>query len=824
MQPIFAQEQFYFYDEFNEQRPPNILNPDKWIVYPNKRTTPTTTGCMFDTVTENDGLLHLKQCERTPQFPYITTKNNPIPKGNYTAIIRFKYVGISGQGNGIQFVDMAPDNGAGYTNLFGFGTWETGTNGATTQAKLQLIFEDDQVVSINADTNYHEFKVQKVNDIYKLYLDNQLYFTSQPTDKKVEAVYFGDPAIQNPLLNWNQFWIDYIRISYDGPSQAAVEPFLDLPWNYEIKGMSFSEAATSIGSYFDHEYPFLSTNLSEPFELIPYFKNEKTTKPYSSHDGYDYGSLAQTKLGTPQLAAAGGEATYLGSCGACGNAILVDHKNGFQTRYYHLQSDELIIKQEGIKIPVTKGQKIGRVGYSGNVIPPNKPEGAHIHFMVIQDKNNDGNFEDNIPDGLVDPFGWQSTDPDPWENYSFFYKGQQRTGNKSHYLFTKKLDNLDETLTSNQAVFNIGKTTLTFPEGSTNENVSIKTTAQPTYIGPLLNSLGSVINIVAKNSAEQDITTFLKNFTLKIDFSQFDLTRYDLNTLSIYSSQDGENWTKEDTQINTNEKSASTSINHLTYFALMAERVDTIAPTTTPVLLGDEGRGNNFKSNITLSLNSVDNSGGLGVEYTAWGFEDQPWQPYSTPIFFTEERSYKIYFYSEDKDGNIEEIKSVEFSIDKTPPEAKIEVDKINWDLKVLPLASDSSILKTPLPKNKAIYKLTDPAGNTLTLDTYHLNTKSIDILKIYSLQYNNEPKIPLPDNLLDTNYIFYTPKTREEIKLINQNFYLKNQVTYVIIADAIRQKTILNILEQGTKRKEELPGLKLLNLKTNQSKLEYSY
>lgn len=76
----------------------------------------------------------------------------------------------------------------------------------------------------------------------------------------------------------------------------------------------------------------------------------------------------------------------------------------------------------------------------------------------------------------------------------------------------------------------------------------------------------------------------------------------------------------------------------------------------------------------------------------------------------------------------------------------------------------------------------------------------------------------------MDLNYIFYTPKTRPEIKVINQNFYLKNQVTYVIIADAIKQKTILNILEQGTKRKEEIPGLKLVNLKTNQGKLEYNY
>lgn len=833
VRPIFAQEQYYFNDEFNQVRPANTLDPDKWIAYPNKRTIPNSTGCMFDTINEHEGFLKLKQCSQTTLFPYVTSKNNPIPVGNFTATVKFKYVATGGQGSGIQFVDVAPENGAGYTSVFEFGTWEVGSNGGVNQPKFYLLFQDSQVAEIPADQGNHEFKAEYQDGIYKLYLDNILYYTSPLEEKKVAAVYFGDPSPQNPGGNWNQLWIDYIRIINNGPSQLPQQPFLDLPWNYGALNMAFTEAATSINAYFDHQYPLLSSGLIEPAGTISYRGGSaRSETPYSSHDGYDYGSNAKTKLGTSQLAAASGSATFVGSCKPCGNAIHIDHKNGFQTRYYHLQKTGLITDAEGVVVEVEKGQQIGLVGFSGNVSPSGEA-GSHIHFMVIKDKNNDGNFEDNIPDGLVDPFGWQSKEPDPWENYSFFYKGQQRIGSKSYYLFTTPLDDLDETLTSNQKVYNVGKTTIEFPQNSVNQDVRITAKTEPNHTDELLNSLGSILNIQAFTQNNQPVTQFLKNFTLRIDFSQFDLTRYNLGTLSIYSSQDRENWTKEDTQINTNEKTASTSINHLTYFALMAERADTIAPTTTPVLLGDKGTGNNFRSNVTLSLNPVDNSGGLGVEYTAWGFEDQPWQPYSAPISFTEEHSYKIYFYSEDKDGNIEEIKSVEFSIDKTPPEAIIEVDKINWDLKVLPNASDSSILKTPLPKNKAIYKVTDPAGNTLTLDTYDLNTKYIDILKIYSLQYNNEPKITLADNLMDLNYLFYTPKTLPEIKVINQNFIykrslqsgdLKDNVTFIILADAIKNKTILNIMENGTKRKEETPGLTLLNLKTHQGKLEYRH
>src|SRR5258708_4287644 len=113
---------------------------------------------------------------------------------------------------------------------------------------------------------------------------------------------------------------------------------------------------------------------------------------------------------------------------------------------------------------VQQAQQIGKVGDTGNcyVLSTNgtriynTPGCAHIHFGVFQDKNHDGNFSDNIPDGVTDPFGWQSKDPDPWENYSFFYNGQQRTGNKSYYLWEKKLDNTQESVSTNAATIIAG--------------------------------------------------------------------------------------------------------------------------------------------------------------------------------------------------------------------------------------------------------------------------------------------------------------------------------------------------------------------------------
>jgi murein DD-endopeptidase MepM/ murein hydrolase activator NlpD len=675
LRPTFAQETFYFQEEFNQERAAGILDSNKWVVYPNQPTAPTPQGCLVETVRETAGLLLLKQCPGVKQFPYIVSKNNPIPNGDFTTIVRFQFPGAGGLPTGVKFIDTAPVNGSGATELFGIGFEED------LFQRFVIEYKDNVVFTKGTDSAFYIFKAVKEGNTYKLFLNDQLIFTSPETSEKVKAIYMGNPSIlQSAGFSWSWPRIDYIRVANDGPSETIPQPFLDLPWDYMGNEMTFNEAATSINAYFDHQYPFLSSSLSEPEELISFRGGSaRPDLDYSSHDGYDYGSKAQTKLNTPVLAPAEGEASFMSmkTCAPCGNAILIDHKNGFQTRYYHLQPDDLIVSEEGQKITVTRGQQIGKVGYSGHVMPEGET-GSHLHFMVVQDKNNDGNFSDNIPDGLVDPFGWQSSEPDPWENYSFNYTGQQRTGNKSYYLFTKQLDNLNADLTSNSAVFNVGKTKLEFPQGSTNETLKLVAKSEPNFTGDLLNSLGSIINIVAKTQSGNPITSFLTNFVLKIDFSQFDLSRYNLETLAIYSSQDGENWTKENTNIDFNTKTASASLNHLTYFALMAQRKDTVAPTTTAILEGQKGTGNNFRSDVKVNLNALDNPDGLGVEFTAYGFEGEDWKSYNTPLTFSNEGNYKILFYSQDRDENIEEVKSVEFSIDKTLPVVNINSPQEN--------------------------------------------------------------------------------------------------------------------------------------------------
>jgi murein DD-endopeptidase MepM/ murein hydrolase activator NlpD len=67
----------------------------------------------------------------------------------------------------------------------------------------------------------------------------------------------------------------------------------------------------------------------------------------------------------------------------CGNAVLIDHGEGWQTMYCHLKRGSIVVKP---KQQVKAGEKIAQVGASGMTQFP------HLHIGVIRDKD------------VIDPF------------------------------------------------------------------------------------------------------------------------------------------------------------------------------------------------------------------------------------------------------------------------------------------------------------------------------------------------------------------------------------------------------------------------------------
>ncbi len=90
----------------------------------------------------------------------------------------------------------------------------------------------------------------------------------------------------------------------------------------------------------------------------------------SRHEGIDLSAPA----GTPVTATANGVVGFAGRSGDFGRLVIIDHGDGWQTRYAHLKRIKV---KNGRK--VAKGDVIGTVGKSGNAT------GNHLHYEVRRD-------------------------------------------------------------------------------------------------------------------------------------------------------------------------------------------------------------------------------------------------------------------------------------------------------------------------------------------------------------------------------------------------------------------------------------------------------
>jgi murein DD-endopeptidase MepM/ murein hydrolase activator NlpD len=548
------------------------------------------------------------------------------------------------------------------------------------------------------------------------------YFTSQNTTYNVRATFQG--YCQGPLWNVSTLYLVYFPpeptatpTNTPTPTPTTVPPFLDLPWDYASDDLTFTEAALRMTSYFDHEYPFISTSMFSPDYIVRY-KGDKIDRPYSSHDGYDYARISKVTYGDDQLAAAGGIASYHYDKFS-GHAIFIDHGNGYQTRYYHMQPNGLIINTQGQTKSVSAGQKIGKVGYSGNVSPAGL-DGAHIHFMVIYDKNHDGNFQDNIPDGIVDPFGWQGEGADPWETFQFDYAGKTRTGMKSTYLWKTSTASQSEQVGSSGGEVKNEKVKITIPPLVLPDLLQFFIRSAPrTTIDTHTESVGSIADITAVDGGGIAVKSFSQPINISFTYSADDALYYDPDHMNIYSSPDGALWEKEQTLINHDTRTATATVDHLTFFALMGERRDVTAPQTTLALAG-QGKGMNFHSDVTIELDardpcSIENSNachpepveGSTIDYTLFKLDDGEWGAYTEPVTVPTEGAHTLQYFSADKSGNVENTQTVEFSIDQTIPEIAMQYDTVTQEF-IYTTDSDATVHEP----SEGIVIAEDTAGN----------------------------------------------------------------------------------------------------------------
>ena len=234
------------------------------------------------------------------------------------------------------------------------------------------------------------------------WFSNDNGITFYKSNKTVPAVY----QVRNIEAVGEKELTLYFNFNYYGSFKGKLifdfnEPKLfEVPFNYK----NSNDLYDKITSYFDHRYPFLGNQIEDPSysKTTLNFLGKELSEPYfyySSHDGIDFG----LPLNSPIYTVESGEASYFYQEGGLGNAIMISHPNGYITIYGHLSDEDLVTKS---KTTVTKNQKIGKVGMSGNT------NGPHLHFTTYKGNKNLNN--------KVDPFGWFGSFPDPWISQSAY--------------------------------------------------------------------------------------------------------------------------------------------------------------------------------------------------------------------------------------------------------------------------------------------------------------------------------------------------------------------------------------------------------------------
>ena len=93
-------------------------------------------------------------------------------------------------------------------------------------------------------------------------------------------------------------------------------------------------------------------------------------------------------------------------------------------------------------------------------------------------------------------------------------------------------------------------------------------------------------------------------------------------------------------------------------------------PYTICNLHGTLGENDWYISNVEVSFSRGGSP--AGIAYTRYRIDGGDWMTYLTPFTVSEEGQHTIEFYSADNAGNVEEIKSVSFKIDKMPPTVQV--------------------------------------------------------------------------------------------------------------------------------------------------------
>jgi len=195
---------------FNEEFNAGFTNPSTWTTTQNEGTISFITG---DTIIlSSDG----------GSFPFLYTNTNVFPNGNFKITIDLQYLRSGpGYGDGIVITNNIPPNGTTHPGPEHgiIGIWQDPSDGLFIQVNYLCPDTNPGCSTVSLkpfqsfleDLNPHILEIEYVEQVYKIFLDDDLKFTSLPTLNRPTAVWLGNTAFVDPD-GWSSFEIDYIRI------------------------------------------------------------------------------------------------------------------------------------------------------------------------------------------------------------------------------------------------------------------------------------------------------------------------------------------------------------------------------------------------------------------------------------------------------------------------------------------------------------------------------------------------------------------------------------------------------------------------------------
>ncbi|MCK4613169.1 MAG: right-handed parallel beta-helix repeat-containing protein, partial [Thermoplasmata archaeon] len=221
---------------------------------------------------------------------------------------------------------------------------------------------------------------------------------------------------------------------------------------------------------------------------------------------------------------------------------------------------------------------------------------------------------------------------------------------------------------------------------------------------------------------------------------------------------------------------------------------------------------------------------GDGETVTHQYLEDGTYPRYVTDTVthtYTEDGIYTVTLTVEDDDGGVN-VDTLTVTVDTTTPEAVIHWDPETRDIVVYGIDNideDVEITKEIIEKKghktTIRYTLTDDAGNYMELILEHKDKKNNRDVSVLSMSYNGgEPIIP-PKNHYKVE--FKEDKETGELTHVHQNIFVQGKFKINTHWDAKKDVTEIVIEEKGKPKKDTLEGLVIVDLVTNQGKLEYS-